>query len=400
MDLTEFKCIFNAKEYSIYEAKYHTYLQPISITVIQGPNTIQAFTYLHNRKTIISYTTKSIETDLITVLYAYINQANYPLPNYSIGSIPSIIFNRSNSQSYTDTLIFSTLTYSFRVTIKEEMYHYAIKIGGKEFMGCVELFIDKPEHPFYKASKLAQVYSEPECWYQLGKKGKTVDLLKGSFQLCQMLFGVNIFCFNDNSNIECSNVSSSKEIPRIMEKPFSLAHLSLAKTGLTWYEHNFNAFLRNKNRRKEYEEAILRLGNKSAALFESFAALNNLRKDQYDYLKPLYEASSSWSEFFNKIPKEKQCTMLFNWLPAYLDNHILKFEPTKHEWCIYLEPLGISEKEEIINQPTMERTDMLIQMIPNEIRQWGGRFRRSRKFKDNGKTRKQKTVLLYFRHRG
>jgi hypothetical protein len=287
-----------------------------------------------------------------------------------------VVFRKMPSPPTSDIIIFSTNTYTFRAQIKEQPYHYSIKIGGKEFMGCVEIFIDKLNK---NPPKLAQIYSEPECWHQLSSKGKTVDMIKGSLQLCQMLFGINRYNFEDNSNVECGTTQYAKAPPRKLEKPFSLAHLSIAEKGKTWYELHFNAFLCDPARRKKYRESLNRLtntDNKRAGDFESFAAINYLRKDQYDYIKPIYEATATWRDFFNKIPKNQQCFALFNWLPTYIDRHILDFDPRRYEWCINMGDLGLGAKttsENDDDEPEMVRTDLFIHMSPDQTRQWGGR---------------------------
>lgn len=394
MDTTKYSCVFDGQSYLVYNTIYNTYLRPKSVTVIRGEHTIQTFTY---SRTIVSYTTPDVPSDLVYVLYSFLTQIGYPLPHLIINNIPVIQYHKVYEE-HKDIITFSTATYSFDAQIKEEPFHYAVKIGGKEFMGCIELFVNKPEHPYYKSPKLAQVYSEPECWYQLGKKGEIVDLLRGTFELCQILFGVNVFCLNDNSNIECGITTRTSAPPRKLEKPFSLAHLSIAKKGKTWYEEHFNAFIQDADRRREYEQAVQQLDNpKQTDDFDSFAAINYLSREQYDGLKSLYESAATWRAFFANIPKDKTCSLLFNWLPDYMDKHILHFAPTKYEWCIYVEPLGIYEKEEVYEMPHMERTAMLIH--PNS-RQTGGSNRKNRTLRQRRErryqTRKQRTLLLSF----
>lgn len=378
----KYSCVHNDKNYAVFIAVYRTYLNPVSITIQRESYSLQVFTYMNANKTVVSYTSKLLPSDLDIVLCACLKKLNFPLPSeaYSPDKIPFIEFELQTRNKYKDTIIFSTAEHTFRAVIKEESFHFSVKIGGRDFVGCVELSIDKPGISFYKHPKLAQVYSEPECWTNLSKKGKIVDLMKGSFQLCQMLFGVNTFCLDDNSNIECGIVGTDQTPPRKLDRPLSLAHLSIAEKGVTWYELHFNSFIKNPEQDLKYRKALQRLqdtNSKRIDNFEEFALINRLRKDQSEFLEPLYKTSYTWSSFFRRIPKEDQCLALFNWLPNYIDRHILKFHPTKHEWCICLDPLGIYQKEQECTKSLL-RTDFIIQMDATEIQQWGGKKRRTR----------------------
>ncbi len=81
-------------------------------------------------------------------------------------------------------------------------------------------------------------------------------MIKGALQLCQMLFGANMFCFDDNSNIDCGVTNLTQKIPRKLTNAFALAYLSIAEKGKTWYENNFNAFIKDANARDTYYKAI------------------------------------------------------------------------------------------------------------------------------------------------
>lgn len=398
MDSIKYSCIFKNKSYTIYLTKFHTFLKPIGITVLNGINRIQSFTYIHNHKTIVSFTSPQLPYETIQVYYAFLTYVKYELPDFPVDSIPVLEFHRNGSESSKDTILFSTHVHTFRAQVVEEPYHYSVKIGGKEFVGCVELFVYKPESPFGTASRLAQIYSEPECWYNLEKKGNIVDLIKGSLQLCQMLFGVNVFYFNDTSNIECGIGFDTKTPPRKIDKPFSLAHLSIALRGKTWYETHFNAFIKDTDKRELYNESLKNLNHAQKHDFETFAAINFLTRSQYDYLKPIYETSTSWREFFNRIPKQKQCEALYNWLSDYIDKHILHFQPTKYEWCIFLGNMSIGMYETKEIYPKMIRTDLFIEMDTLHTRRFGGGGGTRHKSKKHKRstTHKQKIFVYNF----
>jgi hypothetical protein len=376
MECIHYTCNYSGKIYDLYKMTFKFLKNVECISVNDKNNKIQFFIYLPNDMRIHSYSSKPELHNLINILYGFLDN--------------KIIFEKKEKNVYNDYIIFSTNTHTFRAIIKEEPYHYSIKIGGKDFTGCLEIFVDKPSHPYYKPPKLVQVYSEPECWYHLEKKGDIVDLIKGSFQLCQMLFGVDTFCFDDNSNIECGVTNMEKKPPRKLENPFSLAHLSIAQKGKTWYETQFNAYLSDDYLRKKYKDSITRLNDSTIKIkddFDTFASFNRLRQDQYDFLKPIYENTLTWADFFKSIPKERQCTMLFNWLPLFLETKILNFQPTKHEWRVYL---GTNKE-----LPEMIRTTMYINTDSTNISQWGGK-RKTYKKNRSYYTRKQRTIPISF----
>jgi hypothetical protein len=377
MECTHYTCNYSGKIYDLYSIIFKFSKNVKCISVNDKNDKMQVFIYSPENKIINSYSSKPNLYNLKNIIDAFLDN--------------TYIFEKKETKIYNEYIVFSTHTYTFRAIIKEEPYHYSIKIGGKDFTGCLEIFIDKPSHPYYKPPKLVQVYSEPECWYHLEKKGDIVDLIKGSFQLCQMLFGADTFCFDDNSNIECGITNMEKKPPRKLEKPFSLAHLSISQKGKTWYENQFNAFLLDEGLRKKYNDSLKNLTDpivKQKDDFDAFASFNRLTQDQYDFLKPIYTLTDTWQLFFHSIPKEKQCTMLFNWLPTFLETKILKFQPTKHQWCI---SLGIDK-----DLPEMVRTAVYINTDSNDIRQWGGKRKTIKKKNRSFYTRKQRIMPISF----
>jgi hypothetical protein len=375
MECTHYTCNYSGNTYDLYNITFKFSQKVKCISVNDKNDKIQVFVYSPENTIIDSYTSRSGLNTLVNIIYTFLDNI--------------LLFEKKETKLYNEYIVFSTHVYTFRAIIKEEPFHYSIKVGGKDFTGCLEIFVDKPSHPYYKSPKLVQVYSEPECWYHLEKKGDIVDLIKGSFQLCNMLFGAHTFCFDDNSNIEYGITNTEKRPPRKLE-PFSLAHLSIAQKGKTWYENQFNAFLLDKELRKKYSNSLKNLTDSNAKQkddFEAFASFNRLTQEQYDFLKPIYMTTETWQSFFQSIPKEKQCIMLFNWLPTFLETKLLKFQPTKYEWCI---SLGIDK-----DLPEMIRTAFYINTNPDDIRQWGGK-RKTRKKNRSIYTRKQRIVPISF----
>lgn len=172
MDWTEYKTVLNGAEYKVYKATFQTYLQVECITVQINKQKLQYFYYPKKDKYVSSYNSNDLSPsdDIYRVAEAFINTPQ--------------TFQTLRTYSNKDTIFFSSHLYTFQATIRSSPFHtYSIKIGGSDFNGCLELFIDSPSHPSGILPKLSQVYSEPECWHNLGRKGNMVDLLKASFQL-------------------------------------------------------------------------------------------------------------------------------------------------------------------------------------------------------------------------
>lgn len=411
---------FLNNNYTLYFSTFsNLYLNVKCITLVTNSprkDSIQCFSYPDVGKTVVSYTKGTQTKSMLDVLYVFLMNEKLPLPmglhmdidiSENIEMIQIIHIRTYLSHDY---ITYSTHTYSFRIYIKENPYNYTINVGGKDFTACLEIFIDKPDNPFYNLPKLQQVYSEPECWQDLGHKGNTVDLIKGSLQLCQMLFGVSQFYFEDASQIECGTTNMSQAPPRKFETPLSLAHLTLAKYAQTWYETNFNAFLRDPTRRNEYQKAVHSLldDSKKNMDFKTMAQHARLNTVQIADLESLYTTSNSWRDFFSSIPKNKQCDMFLKWLPHFLDEHVLQFQPTRHQWCIWLDSLNVLEEDRMPHkiddsiQP-MERTDLYIEMEPEYVGALGGERRgrrrqntRSQCRKARKESRKRKEHILRF----
>lgn len=382
------------EKYTLYFSSFsNLYLNVKCTTVTADKNTIQCFSYQDVGKTVVSHIRGRQSVYILSVLHEFLKREGLPLPAGLPTNLVHVDFTHTHTQPPSDYIVFSTHTHSFRMYIKENPFNYSIRIGGKEFTGCMEIFIDKPDPSDYTLPKLQQVQSEPECWRGLGAKGNTVDFVKGGLQLCQMLFGVSQFELEDASKIECGTTNSSQAPPRKFESPLSLAHLSLAKYGKTWYEANFNAFICDPMKRKEYQNAVRFLSDdsKKSLDFLTMAKKARLTTEQKSELGSLYAASSSWNEFFSSIPKTKQCEMFLKWLPPFLDEHVLHFQPTHHKWCIWLDSLNVVDKDlsELHQRDAsilpMERTDLYLEVEPERVGTFGGQRLRRR----NRKTRVQ-----------
>jgi hypothetical protein len=320
-----------------------------------------------------------------------------------------------------DPLLFKTKSHIFKANINERPYGFFVKVGGIKFNGCIELFIYKD-----RISHLAQIYSEPECDISF-KDGvfepiNTIEMIKGTLQLCQVLFDVNEYKLSDNSNIDCKKAPYKDTIPpRTFIKPFPLSHLYLVTHCKTWYEYHFNARIENIHTQKLYNNASLILAEPMKILLDELAKDYRFTNEIKDELSKYYDPSNSLVEFVNTIPKYKRCDLLA-WLPLHIDNKI-GFNVQTLIWIIKLDNLqdktntinntnnnliknkSISTNNKSINEIcikdiktkkyTMERTNMLI--VTHNLQVGGKRrnTRYNRKNKHKSKTHRNNNNYFF-----
>jgi hypothetical protein len=243
-----------------------------------------------------------------------------------INKKPYIILS-TNKRSMGNSIYFQSELHTFKMNIIKRHYGFYITIGGME----IAIDLSTP-------GSLMQIYSEPERGIDsiLQKNGdETVDMIKASLQMCVILFNVTTFQFSDNSNIECGIRTMSESPPRKMNKPLSLAHLTILKYGKTWYEYNFNAFIESKEPRVKYYHGIDQLQNPITMPYTTFARKYKLSDEHKDEFEQYYTGAESWIIFLQRIPKSKHCEM--TWLPTFL-NDIMNYKPNEQQWVIQLNP--------------------------------------------------------------
>ena len=390
MDCRKFTISYNELEYTLIHCIFGT--SNIHIITVKGQSEL-AQVILNHDKSVLSYTQGNAVTE-IGIIQEYLTK--------HISPISPVEFSIKQ-------LHFRTAKHTFIANITNEPLHYSVKTGSKEFAGCVEIMIDKPSDRM-QLPTISQIYSEPECWYKSFKTNNDiVDLIKGSLQLCQMLFGTAKFILTDNSAIECGSAKNlSKLPPRKLKQSLSLAPLYVIKYGKTWYQYHFNAYINTTNQKlvEAYNKGLAKLKSNVDITFNNFIKMNRLTSNQVNIIESLYMKcynKKSWFAFFNAIPDKKHCDVFFNWLPTFIDEYIMdkSFYINHVKWIIDLGEEGYLMKEEekpkrekitnipnIVLEPnidsvytheptTMVRTDLYILTDPAEFEQWKGSRRRN-----------------------
>ena len=210
---------------------------------------------------------------------------------------------------------------TFNMSIKETPIQYVIYLGGKK-KGCVELFIDKPPSDpryslFFDATiaKLTRVEYDSHCSLEGLVSGEgTRNMLRTTFDVLRndnRFQHVKTVDLDDASYVTCPDGGS-----------LSLAHLSIATNGATWYEKHFQAVLKNPVLHNDYMKAKKIFQTKLSDLppYEIIFRDNPLLHTQ-EFIQ-VYKRSQNLNDFFTTIrkkDKEQFCKIMNTWLETFVN---------------------------------------------------------------------------------
>ena len=164
---------------------------------------------------------------------------------------------------------------------------------------------------------ISHIKYEPECGLKtlLTRGADTVEMITLSLQIVKnKVPAVRYYQFDDMSNIECHELLNTKP-PRNSVKPIPLNALYIVLHGKTWYEHYFNARMRDANKYKIYRDKISKLYSE----FDSKILADIIRDIEIiNRLAVYFKTDISWIEFFNLIPHNKRCIVLYGWLNNFI----------------------------------------------------------------------------------
>ncbi len=227
--------------------------------------------------------------------------------------------------------------YSFHV--KREIMEYNGTIFARTYQiggSCINISYKYSNGTPISVS-IPHLLSELECTIgsDLERGSGTEQMIKESIKYAYKdIPSLPIFTFDDNSHIDCIEKSRETTPPRKLKKPLSLSLFSIAYHGKTWYELRFNAQMIDKNKYNKYREAVKFLTNpQSKVSFIEFLEISMPIVSLIQYLESIYTASSTYREFFENIPREKRCDMLYGWLPTFM-MHYLRDSFTDKGWEI------------------------------------------------------------------
>jgi hypothetical protein len=232
--------------------------------------------------------------------------------------------------------------YQFESFIKKNQYIDYIHIGTPRFRFCIEIAIQKKDNLPIKG-KLVQLKSEPECGIPtLLEKGDFTLLIHVTFLFCKALYpSIHVYEFDDESHIDCGIQPDNSMPPRKTIKPLSLAYLSIATYGQTWYERQFHAMMINSDNYKIYRDSIQNLDAPISNTFLNFGEFIRkyyLNSYLQENLEPYFKVDETWFTFFKSIPKSQQCDLFYNWLPSCVSDILGDSYRTKG-WFIPIDTL-------------------------------------------------------------
>lgn len=222
---------------------------------------------------------------------------------------------------------------TFRIIINKVNYPegdiYTFRMGG-DYDNCINISINiNVDNNTWRSLPLAwahiiNIKYEPECRLNgiLQHGGDVVDMIKLALQYINYIFPeITVFELKDNSNIECEPLAAELKPPRKPVKPLSLSALYVLLHGKTWYERHFNAELKPE-KYLNYKQNIQVFSNPINKPIEYLNRyVNNMTT--IDLLRPYYDNHKSWHEFINKIPRNKRCKLLYNWISTFVNDKTL-----------------------------------------------------------------------------
>ncbi len=215
------------------------------------------------------------------------------------------------------------------MTREQIIISYTINIGGKQNK-CIQIKV-----PNDKTNTIAELLivktSLGGC--ELNgleiRKENTIKMVLFAFTILQEQFPhITIIKLQDKSSFECKFESGSYSgISLILYEIIFHQH--------TWYHRHFNASLINEELNKIYINAITHnLTNKSLKKLTfdfNNAVLNEM-------LRPIYDQSESWKDFFDKIYKlNNLCEVIYPWYKYACDYFLNNINFNEQWWKIQLQ---------------------------------------------------------------
>jgi hypothetical protein len=214
---------------------------------------------------------------------------------------------------------------TFNMSIKETALQYILYLGGKK-KGCVELFVDKETKntrfaAFMDATvaNMSSVAYNEQCSLEGMIAGEgTKNMVRTMFDILSKdsrFKHVKKVKLDDASFVHCRDTGWT----------ISLAHLSIATNGSTWYEKCFHAQLKNPVVHQQYMSAKT-VFHKPVAELPPFEFLFRCIQDQrhFEMLSKVYARSTDLNDFFtnarNEHGKDAFCEMTRSWLEPFVND--------------------------------------------------------------------------------
>lgn len=227
---------------------------------------------------------------------------------------------------------------SLKLTIYETIDTISLFIGGHDLY-CIEGLIYKPSSVYItdlgyplNVGRLVQIYYNINCSLE-GDFKRGIDTTNILHILCKYLREhypyVEYLTFTDASYRTCDNGVT-----------IDLAKFSYLRTGMTWYEKNYNAFLE--------EKYIPLFENMQLSLQRAKNTLTWDRFKQFIHgeypldeikLKELYDKSETWKNFFGSLSDIIGIPQLCIFIAPWLNTFFTSITSTSFSSFTYVLPL-------------------------------------------------------------
>lgn len=243
--------------------------------------------------------------------------------------------------------------YTFKITrnilsYDNRIISHTYKIGGDTYDSCVNISYQYSKDNIPISVSIPHLLYEPECSVEtnLEKGGGTEIMINTILEYAYNdVKTLPIFYFDDMSHIDCIEKDVKLQPPRKLIMPVNLAFFYIAYHGKTWYEARFNAEMKNKEKYKKYRNSLTFLTNPDDKLsYADFLQLIKLSSnDEIEYLKGIYESSATYRDFFEKIPKDKRCKILYQWLNTFMKKYLTPDVYSNEDWEIDIRKINKSK---------------------------------------------------------
>ena len=222
-------------------------------------------------------------------------------------------------------------------------------IGGADTVFVNVSIIYKDDKPIH--ANIPYLLHDHECSIDnnLEKgKGKIIMIKTLLEYIHNKIPSIKEFHFEDNSSIESA---SYEEIQKKGTNfiPIPLYYFSIAFNGITWYEKHFNARIEDPEKHNLYREKVDELLY-SGELKQKTTFIEFLRVSRptvieiINELKPYYETSNTFNEFFQSIPSKDRIRLVRDWIKNFMMYH-LKDVFSNKDWII-----EVGMNENVINE--------------------------------------------------
>lgn len=236
---------------------------------------------------------------------------------------------------------------SLKLAVYENENTINLYMGGMRLY-CIDAFIHKPESVFVKMGLnnsseglISHLYYNSECSleYNFQKGFDTRAILEILISYIRNTYPfVEILSFTDASHKVCDNGYTVE-----------LSEMSYVRTGKTWYETHFYAYMDKKDRQvfEQAEEKFQTLKK----IYTWDMMLNFIQSDMdIPGIQELYEKTTTWQEFFGQLSQDigiaDFCIFVSPWLHRFL-SITLKYNFSSAKYIIPLDKIkNISYTEE------------------------------------------------------